>query len=326
MMHIDLSVIIVNWNTRDLLRQCLEMIPAAARDLSFEIIVVDNASTDGSQEMVRTFFPSARLLINQENLGFPKAVNQGIRCGSGEYLALVNTDVVIPAGALSDLVTYLRGHPHVGAAGPQLAYGDGRLQQSGGFAPSPASAFKYIFSKDSGILVRSRKSGRPMPVDWLCMACLVLPKRTVHQVGMLDESHFMYAEDMEYGLRLKKSGWPVHLLPNINVVHMFAASSSGIRQSHVLGLTAYFRVASGELSPSAYALFGILLSMAYGVRCAAFCLAGLASPSYRGRASLMSLYARTALKLGLHKPGYATDLCRQLESRLLKAQAESATD
>lgn len=323
-MQIDLSIIIINWNTRDILRQCLELIPAAVGDLSFELILVDNGSTDGSQVMVRSHFPWARLVANKENLGFPKAVNQGIRASTGKYLALVNSDVMIPAGVLSRLVNYLQEHPQVAAVGPQLMGDDGRLQRSGGFAPTPVRALKHIIPGSCGLTVRSRAADGFLPVDWLCAACMVMPEKVVREVGMLDDSHFMYAEDMEYGLRLKRAGWQLHLLPGVRVIHLGRASSTGISAADVLWLAASFRVAASELSPSAYALFGILRTLGIVTRFTLLRLASLLSRAARVRAGLLGLYARTALKLTLRKPQYATDLCNELESQLLHARADSA--
>lgn len=299
-----------------MLKECLKLIPEACAGLSYELIVIDNGSTDGSREMLGRDFPAVKLAANEENLGFPKAVNQGIGLSRGNFLALINTDVLIPPGALFKLVLYLKENREVAAVAPQLVGDEGSLQRSGGFKPTPRAAFKHIIPGSCGITVRSSAASGAVEVDWLCMACLVLRREAVAGSGMLDDSHFMYAEDLEYGLRLKKAGWRLRLLPGVRVKHHTFGSSSGRPEAHLLGLTAYFRVAAGELSPSKYALFGLLLSLAYATRYVFLRLGGIYSRAAASRAPLLGLYARTALKIALHRPAYAERMSWKLEKEI----------
>ncbi len=341
---IGLSVIIVSWNTREILRECLERIPAAAEGLAFETIVIDNGSSDGSARMVREEFPGARVIENDENTGFAAATNQGIRESSGEYIALVNSDIMTPPGSLAHFVRYLENSPGVAAVGPQLVGRSGHLQYSGGYAPSPASAFSQLSGlqavlggRSRGMFVRSRSTRKPMPVDWIGGACMVTRRSVIDEVGMLDDEHFMYAEDVEYGVRMRQAGWKLHLLPWIRVVHYGGASSTGSPEARLLWMGGLFRVAAGQLGFPRFNIFGLLMSMAYFIRYLLVTLARLIPLTGHmmddevARNEDMRLYAVTSLRLGLHGPGYAMEYSSRLEEKCRarpagdKAEKERAT-
>lgn len=331
---IDVSAIIISWNTRDILKECLERIPSSTGELSTQIIVVDNGSTDGTLEMIRQEFPSVTLIENSSNLGFPKAVNQGIEASKAAYVAILNSDTMLTPGSLGKLVDYLEAHQKVGAVGPQLVSREGHYQYSGGYAPSLFAALNelagvnlLLAKKARKLFVRSKDPRQPMRLDWLCAACMVVRRAAIDDAGMFDDDHFMYAEDMEYGLRLRAHGWEVHLVPEVSVVHYGGASSAGLpEETKLLWLGGLFRVAADNVSRPLYPVFGILLSIAYLERSLLLrtvrAMPGL-NNSGLAHSREAATYAKTAFKLGFHDPMYASEFCRDLEQRFRNSQKRS---
>jgi N-acetylglucosaminyl-diphospho-decaprenol L-rhamnosyltransferase len=237
----DLTVVIVSWNVRDLLRRCLQSIEAEAKQaidgLALETIVVDNASTDGSVEMVRAEFPLVRLVTNDENRGFTVANNQGLALGRGRYLLLLNPDTEVTGGALATMVRTMDGRPQVGALGPQLRYPDGSLQSSRRRFPTFATALveSTVVQEwwgDNRILRRYYMADTPddtvQAVDWVVGACLLVRRQTYEQVGGLDEGFFMYSEEMDWCRRIKDAGWFIVYLPTAMVIHHEGRSSEQV--------------------------------------------------------------------------------------------------
>ncbi len=234
----DLSVIIVSWNVADYLRRCLESLRnEAGRSTlpSFETIVVDNASTDGTQELVRASFSEVRLIANRDNRGFTGGNNQGIAAARGRYLLLLNPDAEVTAGALRLMAEYMESHPEVGVLGPQLLNTDGTHQSSRRRFPTLTTAFvestmlqRYL--PNSSLLRRyyclDLPANETQEVDWVVGACLMVRREAVEQVGSLDEAFFMYSEEMDWCYRFKRAGWKVAYLPEARVVHHYARSSS----------------------------------------------------------------------------------------------------
>lgn len=327
---VDVSVIIISWNTREILRKCIRDVPAGFEEMSLEVIVVDNGSSDGTQEMVRTEFSEVVLVENKKNLGFPKAVNQGIEVSRGKYVAILNSDTMVTPGSLEALAVYLEKNPNVAATGPQLMSRDGHYQYSGGHAPSLYAAFNELAGvslllgkRARKLFVRSRSAKGAMDVDWLCAACMIVRREAIEDAGMFDDDHFMYAEDMEYGLRLRAHGWGVHFLPGIFVIHYGGASSAGLPQTKLLWLGGLFRVAADNLSRATYPIFGIFLSIAYLQRSllirAVRVMPGLNHKGF-AHAREAAAYARTAFMLGFHDPDYASEFCRDLEEQFRNSQ------
>ncbi len=228
-----LSVIILNWNGRDLLRNCLRSVQdnismfqrfnvSTFQRSNVETFVVDNASSDGSAEMVRAEFGDVRLIVNAENLGFARANNVGIRASRGRYVLLLNNDAVALPGALAGLTAFMEVHGDAGAVGPRLLCPDGSLQP-------------YAFGGDPtiGYLVRRGVNrllcGRPLhdwatgvvqPVDWVSGACLMVRREAIAQAGLLDEAFFMYFEDNDWCLRIRQAGWRVYYNPQVAIIHI----------------------------------------------------------------------------------------------------------
>lgn len=233
---VDLSIIIVNWNTKDLLRNCLVSIYRYPPDRDFEVIVVDNASSDGSQIMVEREFPSVRLVKNSNNMGFSKANNQAIMLAKGEYVLLLNSDAEVLQGSIQALVSFLDDHRDVAIVGCRLVNADGVPEESCGRVPSivAVSATKL---RRFGIKLRllDKLASHILPaqtteVDWVTGACLMAHRAHLLQVGGFDENIFMYFEDIDLCYRVKKLG-KVVFFPGAEVIHLKGASATGASNS-----------------------------------------------------------------------------------------------
>ena len=238
----DLSIVIVSWNVRELLRRCLRSVlesleSEGPRALAAEVLVVDNASRDGSAEMVRGEFAQARVLANADNEGFTRANNQGITASDGRHVLLLNPDTEVVDDALAVMVDYMEGHPEVGALGPQLLYADGRVQSSRRRFPNLRTAlvegtFLQPWLGENATLKRyyvlDRRDEERQEVDWLVGACLLLRREAIDGVGLLDERFFMYSEELDWCYRAKQQGWEVIYLPQARVVHHEGKSSEQV--------------------------------------------------------------------------------------------------
>ncbi len=233
MREVELSVLIVSYNSRAHLRRCLESVLSEVRPLGAEVIVVDNASTDGSPEVVRDF-AGVRLIENPANLGFVRAVNQALKVAGGRYILVLNPDTEVRPGAVGALLRFMAEHPRVGLAGPKLLYPDGTIQPSRRRFPGLLTLFTEgtfvqwhlpglgIFRK---FYCQDLPADAPHPVDWVTGACMLVRREAVEAVGPLDERFFMYAEELDWCRRLWSAGWQVYYVPGAEVVHQEAASS-----------------------------------------------------------------------------------------------------
>ena len=236
---IDLSIVIVNWNVRELLRRCLSSVYRTMGDsLKVEVIVVDNASSDGSVAMVGDDFPQVHLIANEKNLGFTRGNNQAVAQSRGRYVLLLNPDTEVVGDALSTMVQYMDAHPQVGALGPQLLNPDGSVQPSRRRFPTMATAFLEStvlqqWFPDNRVLrryyIRDRGDDEVQEVDWVVGACLLARHQAIEQVGLLDKDFFMYSEEMDWCRRFKERGWRVVYLPTAQVIHHEARSSEQVK-------------------------------------------------------------------------------------------------
>ncbi len=225
-----LSIIIVNWNTGELLRDCLRSIARETAAVAHEIIVVDNASTDGSAELVRREFPAVRLIASGANRGYAAGNNLALPIARGDFLALLNPDTLIADRALERLVDFLIARPQAGAVGPQLLDPAGRYAiRNGGWQPTLGT----ILAHASGVsrLTSGRVRGlhtiadRRQRVGWLSGACLVVRRATAESVGPLHEDWFLYAEDVEWCDRIGRCSWELWYEPAACVVHLDRSST-----------------------------------------------------------------------------------------------------
>jgi GT2 family glycosyltransferase len=262
----DLSIIIVNWNTRELLANCLSSIaadPSWQAGYTAEVWVVDNASTDGSPAWVRQHFPWVKLIENKENLGFARANNQAIRQSSGHYLLLLNSDTAVRPHALQRLWYFMEQQPEAGAAGACLFNGDGSLQHSCYPAPSLSGELWRLLHLDTLWAYDAYRPERwdtltPQPVDVLLGACLMVRRAVVKQVGLLDEDYFMYSEEVDLCYRIRQASWTIYWLPEAEVVHFGGQSTRQVADEMFLqlyrGKVLYFRKHHGQPAGSLYKL------------------------------------------------------------------------
>ena len=248
----DLSVVIVNYNVRDLLRDCLRSLRASQTRYSFETIVVDNfggsGSPDGSADMVRAEFPDVRLIINAVNSGFAGGNNRGIgAAGTARYVMLLNPDTVVPPDAIDKLVHYMDDHREVGVVGPKLVKADGKLDLACRRSfPDPRIAFYHAFGLDR-LFPHSREFARYnltfldedklAEVDCVVGAAMLVRREAIDQAGLLDESFFMYGEDLDWAFRIRQAGWQVIYNPEVVIVHYKGQSS---RQRSVRSVLAFY--------------------------------------------------------------------------------------
>jgi hypothetical protein len=250
--NLDLSVIIVNTNTRELVCQCLNSIYSAPPRCSFEMIVVDNASTDGSREAIELQYPEVRLIRNSQNVGFSVANNRALAVARGEHLLLLNSDTIIPPGSLDQMLLAMRSDARLGVISPRLVYGDGSLQLSYGPMPGLFVAFCRFFELrrlvPRSLLVSmgrswvSRALGKKVgtyatwfgherlptrEVDsdhYVSGACMFIRRTCYEAIGPLDPNYFMYVDDADYSKRVHDAGWRILYLSEVTIIHLQAGT------------------------------------------------------------------------------------------------------
>ena len=229
-----LSIVIVTWNGKKYALECLDSLYELKAALSMEILVVDNASTDGTPDAIQEKFPDVTLIRNDENLGFAKANNIGIGLSRGKYLCLVNSDVVVPAGCLEGMTAYMEEHPDIGLLGPKMLSPDGGTGQSVMRLPTVwnslccALGMHSLFPDSNtfgGFLMNSYKYDVVDNVEVLTGWFWMVPRVALEKVGGLDEQFFMYGEDIDWSYRFLQAGWRVVFYPNAEALHYGAASS-----------------------------------------------------------------------------------------------------
>ncbi len=245
-MH-DLGIVIVNWNTCDYLERCLETVFASEGDFSYTVVVVDNNSDDNSAPMVREKFPQAELIVSEENIGYPRANNVGLRHlgyhdqhnvdeTAPRYALLLNPDTELPSTALVEMVKFMDSRPEVGVAGPKLILNDGSLDKAcrRGF-PTPMVSF-YHYSGLAKLFPNNERFGRynmtfadedeELEVDSVVGAYMQVRKEAIEKAGLLDGNFFMYGEDLDWAYRITQAGYKVWYYPKVIVHHVKRAASS----------------------------------------------------------------------------------------------------
>ena len=228
--ELDISIIIVNWNTKKLLLDCLASISETIQNVSMEIWMVDNASSDGSVEAVRHFYPDVKIIQNRKNLGFAAANNKAFKRMLGRYALLLNTDTVLTEGAVESIFTFMEKKPEAGMACGQLLNPDGSKQNSIASFPGLTS---LIFNETLlRILLpeqypsKRREYNRPIEVDSCIGACLMVRKKAMDHVGFLDEDYFFFFEETDWARRIKQAGWKIYFVPSAKITH-FQGQSVG---------------------------------------------------------------------------------------------------
>ena len=237
----DLSVVVVNYNTGRYLAGCLRSAAEGAGDARLEVVVVDNASTDGSARQAIEANPSVQLIENTENRGFAAAANQGIRATSAPFVFLLNPDAEIVAGTLGGFLKVARDRPGAGAIGPIVRDPDGSIYPSARRVPTVTQAIGHSFlgpfvanpfSRAYTLADWDRRTERS--VDWVSASCVLLRRQALDQVGVFDERFFMYVEDVDLCTRLRKRGWDVLFSPELEVVHIGGVSTGGYRSRRMV--------------------------------------------------------------------------------------------
>ena len=243
---IDLGIVIVNWNTSALLKKCLETVFASVGEFVFKVVVVDNASTDDSANMVREQFPDVHLIMSEINGGFSYGNNLGLKAlgfrGVGQvdataprYALLLNPDTEVPSDSLYKMVQYMDANPNVGMAGPKLLLSDGQLDLACRRSfPTPTVAF-YHFSKLAKLFPKSPHFARynmtfkdideEIEVDSVVGAYMQVRREAIEAIGLLDDTFFMYGEDLDWAYRVKHAGWKIMYYPEVVVWHIKRAAS-----------------------------------------------------------------------------------------------------
>jgi len=232
---LDLSITIVNYNSGDLLEQCLNSVWGEGSEIEFETFVVDNASSDDSWGRIRETFPQVNLIRNEDNRGFARANNQAVRRSRGRYLLLLNPDTILRAKALERMVQFMDKYPRAGAVGAKLLDPEGTIQLSCRSFPSYRTAVFNRYSLLTKLLPGNKFSREYLmadwdhsvarEVDWVSGACLMMRREALDEIGLLDERFFMYAEDVDWCYRAKQKGWKVYFVPQAEVVHYIGQSS-----------------------------------------------------------------------------------------------------
>jgi GT2 family glycosyltransferase len=235
---IDISVIIINWNTRDLLLNCIHSVYETLRNISFEIWIVDNASTDGSQESVKTAFPDIHLIENDQNRGFAAANNQAFKQMSGRYALLLNSDAALTEDAALTLLSFMDVMPNVGMACGQLVNPDGSLQNSIANFPtllaliSNETLLRILFPQKYPSKRRVYTS--PIPVESGIGACLMVRKTAMDCVGVFDENYFFFFEETDWAYRMQREGWQIYFVPSARIIHAQGKSAGSSVSSRIM--------------------------------------------------------------------------------------------
>lgn len=273
MKPLDLSVIVVNWNAGEALLTCLESIAAGAGGMAYEILVVDNDSSDGSAQMVDTHFPDVTLIRNRDNVGFARANNQGIAVGQGRYVLLLNPDTIVLGTALGKLVGFLDAQPGVGIVGPKILTPGGQIDfRCARRLPTLASELfekttlsqRWPHSQLFGFGLMGHWDHRDSrEVEALSGACMMIKRQVIEQVGLLDEDFHMYGEDIEFCDRVKRAGWQVFYYGDAEIIHLGGRSTAQIPTEMgveaLRSLNLFFRKRHGPAYAWAHrALMGLL--------------------------------------------------------------------
>ncbi len=245
----ELAVVIVNFNTGDYLERCLASLRAHRGDIDADVLVIDNASHDGSHSKAIAAHPWARLIENRENVYLSPAWNQGIRATDAPYVLLLNPDTEWWVGTLADYVEIARAHPRVGIVGPMVRNTDGTVYPSGRPLPSVVDAVGHAFL--GPFAPRNRFSRRyhmegwdrstEREVDWVSGCCMLLPRKVFDEVGLLDEAFPLYGEELDLATRLRDAGWSVLFTPKVEILHALGVSTGRSRRMTVMHSASIYR-------------------------------------------------------------------------------------
>ncbi len=230
----DISIVIVTWNSQEFIRNCLDSIYLLPDKVRYEIVVIDNGSSDETTKIVREFYPEVNLIENRRNLGYAKANNQGIKKAKGKYILLLNPDTEVSVNSLALMYEFMEKNPQVGALGPKLLNPDRTIQPSCREFPTfitliwEFSGLSRVFSKSK--IFGSWRMGyfafdRPIEVDQPMGSCLMIRRETLKDIGLFDENFSMFFNDVDLCFRIKRAGWKIYFYPDVQVIHNRGAST-----------------------------------------------------------------------------------------------------
>jgi hypothetical protein len=226
----DLSIIIINYNTKELTLSCIESIYKSKPKVDLEVIVVDNGSNDGSVEALEKL-KRIRLIRNKKNLGFSRANNQAIKKARGKYILLLNSDTIVKEGSIDKLFWFAKKRQGVGVVAPRLLNLDGSVQASVFRFPTIRRAIRQYWLRKKGLLDKyAPRADKPIKVEVVVMAAFLITPEALKKVGLLNEKYFMYFEDLDYCRRVKRASLKIYYLPTTEIIHLHGASGGNIKQ------------------------------------------------------------------------------------------------
>ena len=217
-----LSIVLVCWNNKSYLDPCLKSLYESGLHTPFDVVVVDNGSTDGSQQMLAEKYPQVKIIQNSSNVGLGKASNQGMEATAGQYVLLLNNDTIVNGASFDAMVDFLDQHPRAGAVGGKLMNPDGTIQA--GYNHFSSLTEEFLVATRLGELIRPgypaiMHAEQIRSVDWMGSACLMVRRAALDEVGLLDEGYFIYGDETDLQYRLKKAGWEIYFLPKATTIH-----------------------------------------------------------------------------------------------------------
>jgi GT2 family glycosyltransferase len=262
---VDMSIVLVCWNNKAYLDPCLESLYNGGLKSTFDVVVVDNGSTDGSQQMLAEKYPDVNLIQNEGNVGLGKASNQGIVATNGRHVLLLNNDTLVNGPALDMLVGFLDSHTEAGAVGGKLLNPDGSFQS--GYAPFSTLLEEFLIVTHIGELLWAGypshgDSNEIKATGWLSSACLLIRRSALEDVGLLDESYFIYGDEADLQYRLNKAGWKVFFLPDSTIIHFGGRSMDRWKRRKMVyrGKMLFYKKNYGFLSTLALRILFIVMS------------------------------------------------------------------
>lgn len=237
------SIVFTNWNTRDLMRDCITSVKEKTVGVSYEIIVVDDGSTDGSADMLKKEFPEVKVVVNERNLGVAKAYNRGVALAAGRYIQMLNTDMLFVQNSIKLLADFLESHPEAAACGGRLRNRDGSSQVSIGYFPSFKEALVgALFLRDflpnaqlpSRGIVPKENIDRPLQVEYVTGADLLIRKEVIDQIGFFDERFTSYCEETDFCYRVyHQTPWKLYFIPEVEIIHFGGVSFKNVREYQI---------------------------------------------------------------------------------------------
>jgi hypothetical protein len=319
-MTADLSIIIVNLNTRGLLQACLASVFATSGQLAIEVIVIDNGSTDGSASMVATEFPAVRLVRNSSNEGFARPNNVGMEMATGRFLLLLNSDTIVRPEAFQTMLQFLSEHADAAACGPMLLYPDGRIQHSAKSFPTLFTHLCDMFFLDR-LFPRSKFFGRgemfyfdyhkAAPVDHLMAAAFLVKREILDQVGPLDEDFAIYYNDMDWCFRIRAHARTIWYVPDAHIVHYLGSTVGSLNRRFALfrmlheNVMLFYQKHYGRY---AVVLYRVLTAMGFVMRSFGWTVVRVLRPSDHSRHMMTFSWKTLLWALPLWKPASVVGL------------------